>query len=418
MSNDVVDDQLRRNVLEVDGEGGRSSKKMGPTLVAIGVTALVASLLGVLGGAWLLSSVFGTDSILAENELESTVEQSSDGVTSPAEPSVPVAAPVDAGPVATLTATLTSGQFEVSGRLPDPALLAAVRETAASMYGPDFEDALVEDASLPLPGWSQMAANLVVSLPIISNGGFVLDGDVVTVWGTAGSVESHERFKGAVQQMLGPDVELVDNIEIVEKESPRLFIRKTDPKTIDMIGVVPDEGVRAVIEQTLAAIFTDHTINSDLAVDPAVLDAFVLYSLPRFAGLFVDFPVWEVRYSNSTFSSTTPGAATFEVDSAELASLGVTILDSIAVAMSGIPGIHLVVEGHPDSDGSATYNLELSNQRAQTVIDYLVTTHGIDPARLSAVGYGEERPIADNSDADGRTANRRVDVIISTPENL
>ena len=92
--------------------------------------------------------------------------------------------------------------------------------------------------------------------------------------------------------------------------------------------------------------------------------------------------------------------------------------NQIAVAMSGIPGIHLIVEGHTDSDGSATYNLELSNQRAQTVIDYLVTTHGIDPARLSAVGYGEERPIADNSDADGRTANRRVDVIISTPENL
>lgn len=69
------------------------------------------------------------------------------------------------------------------------------------------------------------------------------------------------------------------------------------------------------------------------------------------------------------------------------------------------------VAGHTDSSGSAEYNLMLSKNRANTVLNYLIT-YGANPANLTARGYGEAEPIADNTTAEGRVANRRVELRI------
>jgi len=68
----------------------------------------------------------------------------------------------------------------------------------------------------------------------------------------------------------------------------------------------------------------------------------------------------------------------------------------------------IVVEGHTDSTGSAAYNKSLSERRAAVMVDLLIRQYGINETRLSSVGYGEQRPIADNNTATGRAANRRV----------
>jgi len=70
--------------------------------------------------------------------------------------------------------------------------------------------------------------------------------------------------------------------------------------------------------------------------------------------------------------------------------------------------VKAVVEGHADSNGAAAYNKQLSQRRADSVRNALIRDYNIAENRLSAVGYGEERPIADNRTADGRRANRRV----------
>lgn len=74
---------------------------------------------------------------------------------------------------------------------------------------------------------------------------------------------------------------------------------------------------------------------------------------------------------------------------------------------------HLVVEvaGHTDSDGAASANLGLSERRANTVRDYLING-GISPSRLTARGYGESEPIADNATTEGKAENRRVELKI------
>jgi outer membrane protein OmpA-like peptidoglycan-associated protein len=74
----------------------------------------------------------------------------------------------------------------------------------------------------------------------------------------------------------------------------------------------------------------------------------------------------------------------------------------------------VIIEGHTDSVGSDESNLQLSQARANSVREYLLT-RGVDPARLQAIGRGEEHPIASNDDPDGRANNRRVQIIIPNP---
>ncbi len=78
--------------------------------------------------------------------------------------------------------------------------------------------------------------------------------------------------------------------------------------------------------------------------------------------------------------------------------------------MGDVPFATVLVEGHTDSIGSDAYNMGLSDRRAKAVFDYL-SSRGVNPARMSSVGYGETRPIADNSTDEGRQQNRRVMLI-------
>lgn len=76
------------------------------------------------------------------------------------------------------------------------------------------------------------------------------------------------------------------------------------------------------------------------------------------------------------------------------------------------PDTTAVIEGHTDEVGTDEYNMQLSQRRANSVVEYLVGHSGIDRARLKAVGYGKTRPVADNSTEDGKRQNRRIDSII------
>ncbi|MEN1728833.1 MAG: OmpA family protein, partial [Pseudomonadota bacterium] len=75
------------------------------------------------------------------------------------------------------------------------------------------------------------------------------------------------------------------------------------------------------------------------------------------------------------------------------------------------PDKRIRIEGHTDASGPATVNQRISQERAESVRDTLVAM-GIDADRIQAMGMGEDFPIASNEDADGRTRNRRVDVIL------
>ena len=99
----------------------------------------------------------------------------------------------------------------------------------------------------------------------------------------------------------------------------------------------------------------------------------------------------------------------FELNSSELTPESSESLDKVVAAMNDYPDLRIEVQAHTDSMGEAAYNQSLSEKRARSVRDYLVGK-GIAANRIEVKGYGETKPIADNSTREGRAKNRRVEL--------
>jgi OOP family OmpA-OmpF porin len=99
----------------------------------------------------------------------------------------------------------------------------------------------------------------------------------------------------------------------------------------------------------------------------------------------------------------------FDVDKFDLKEKSVTELQKMVRFLKDKenPSLRVEISGHTDNSGSESYNLQLSQKRAQAVYDYLVS-HGVDAARLNPKGYGSHEPIADNDTEEGRQKNRRI----------
>lgn len=107
----------------------------------------------------------------------------------------------------------------------------------------------------------------------------------------------------------------------------------------------------------------------------------------------------------------------FDFNSAALTPTSMSNLDKLANVMLQYPDTNINVYGHTDSKGSDEYNLGLSQKRASSVIDYLVSK-GIARTRLNALGMGEKDPIASNDTEEGRAKNRRVEFAITANEEM
>ena len=90
-------------------------------------------------------------------------------------------------------------------------------------------------------------------------------------------------------------------------------------------------------------------------------------------------------------------------------------IDRLSKYLQESPGTKIIVEGHTDDRGSAEYNEDLSNRRAQAVAKAL-ESRGVSADRIEAVGRGKNYPVASNEDAAGRQQNRRVEIVFSNPQ--
>jgi outer membrane protein OmpA-like peptidoglycan-associated protein len=107
-------------------------------------------------------------------------------------------------------------------------------------------------------------------------------------------------------------------------------------------------------------------------------------------------------------------AVYFDTAKATIQARSFKLLDQVAKILKEHPELErVVIEGHTDNAGKPEANLKLSQRRAESVRNYLIKK-GVEPQRLEAKGFGQERPIADNKTAKGRATNRRVE-FITTP---
>ncbi len=106
----------------------------------------------------------------------------------------------------------------------------------------------------------------------------------------------------------------------------------------------------------------------------------------------------------------------FPVGSAEIRPANFSLLTSVQRAIRELPTAPIAIEGHTDSQGHDQFNQSLSKRRADAVREYLIANMSLSGARITAVGFGENRPIANNETIAGRAKNRRIDVRFHLPE--
>uniref|UniRef100_UPI000464DBCD OmpA family protein n=1 Tax=Pseudomonas syringae TaxID=317 RepID=UPI000464DBCD len=115
----------------------------------------------------------------------------------------------------------------------------------------------------------------------------------------------------------------------------------------------------------------------------------------------------EVQRQGDQIKLIMPGNITFATDSSAIASSFYSPLNNLASSLKQFNQNNIEIVGYTDSTGSRQHNMDLSQQRAQSVATYL-TSQGVDQAHLSVRGAGPDQPIASNADVNGRAQNRRV----------
>jgi outer membrane protein OmpA-like peptidoglycan-associated protein len=126
---------------------------------------------------------------------------------------------------------------------------------------------------------------------------------------------------------------------------------------------------------------------------------------------FEQIPGFDARRAEGRLIVTVPNTVLFDFDSYALRYEARRDLDRVADILARYPETNITVAGHTDSIGDANYNQRLSEYRAQSVANYLLS-RGVQPFRIGSVGYGETMPIASNSTEGGRQRNRRVELDI------
>jgi chemotaxis protein MotB len=204
---------------------------------------------------------------------------------------------------------------------------------------------------------------------------------------TMGSTDKNmmKEFQNALQSGLGV-LAAGSKVSIAVNDSQPL-VSVDGPRTQGQGETTPGEG-----EDTMDAI--DDALG-ELAADPGI----------------------NVTYANQEARISFEDALLFDFGKAEINSSGLAFLDKIAAMVQKISCL-VRVEGHTDNVPIHTHrfpsNWDLSTARAVSVVKYLVDIGKINPQRLSAVGYGESRPLAPNDSTANRARNRRVEIVLVT----
>jgi outer membrane protein OmpA-like peptidoglycan-associated protein len=127
---------------------------------------------------------------------------------------------------------------------------------------------------------------------------------------------------------------------------------------------------------------------------------------------------FQAQQSGRSLSMNLSGDLLFDYDKAALKPEAEQALKKVAIVLSQFPESQVTVEGYTDSKGAKSANMQLSRERAQAVKDWLVKNGGVSAANISTKGFGEQYPVASNTNANGtdnplgRALNRRVSIIV------
>jgi len=175
------------------------------------------------------------------------------------------------------------------------------------------------------------------------------------------------------------------------------------------IGVVGGAAVGAVIGKA-----TGNTVRGAIigAAVGGIAGGLIGHEMDKQAAeLAYDMPGATVQRIGEGITVTFPDGLLFGYDSDQLTAEARDNLRKFAASLKKYPNTRTLIVGHTDSDGTAAYNMDLSDRRSYSAANF-VCGEGVDRARVGTAGRGESEPIATNSSDDGRRQNRRVEIAI------
>ncbi len=314
-------------------------------------------------------------------------------------------------PVANLRADLRDGTLTLSGSIPGAETAGQIETITGLVYDPFRSNDLQIDDTLDEESWLPGSANAVALLTIVGNATLDISGTEATLVGQAGSEAKKAQLEGDLQAVLGADVNLTSNIEVTGKTPPIYTADAPGDGSVTLGGVMPDQASIDLIAGAAVAIYGEENVVNEMTIGTDIDKTFSIFRIPLTFEQFRPIPEWELRIENDEITGNVRGGATFDFGSAELTPALRTLLDTAAGILLRNPSIEITIEGHTDSIGSDSFNQVLSEARAAAGVAYLIS-RGVPEARLTSVGYGETRPIGDNSTASGRQQNRRLEFVL------
>ncbi len=333
---------------------------------------------------------------------ETAQEDPADGATTV---TVLPAPPTDAPFV---DATLSNNLFVLSGRVPDEETKQALEAKAELAYSPFFSSELEVDDSIDPVEWLVAAPEIVGLLPMITDGTIRMQDDAIALAGRSPNPEYAANFEGALSLITGLPVSS-SAIEITDLAPPRFVATVSEGKVV-LEGEIPSEAIGQTFVQGAAAIYGQENVTSTMTVDDGTYTSFWMYTMPGIFQLFQPFPAYEIQVIDGVTSGAMQGGVLFDLNSSEISDQAAQVLGVGVALLVRDRSLDMTVVGHTDSQGPRDLNQQLSLQRAQSVVDFLIA-NGVSEDRLTADGKGPDEPIASNDDEEGRALNRRVEFL-------
>ncbi|MCP4965833.1 MAG: OmpA family protein [bacterium] len=360
------------------------------------------------------------------------------------EPPPPVVQPPE------VTFRIVGDAVSIRGAVPTADVEATLVEAAEKQYGADrVINALVVSEGVPEAAWLGRIRDVFPQIGKLRSGGFTATDDGFTISGDVISEAVREEMLGEIDLVLADALPVRTEITIAVLPSPT-FTASGSSGLVRLAGSLPNQETVDQIAEAAGRLHEGETIVNGLRVNEVAgpewlelidglldvvtrLDSWTLEvadGVVTITGMALDedraaavdvlasqvtedqlVVIADVQINPAAvaiqLTNLLQGTATFESNQAELSESGVAQLNAAIGILDANPTAVVVIQGYTDNEGDPAANLELSQQRAEAVLVFLVEG-GIDPSRLSVIGLGEADPVADNSTEEGRALNRRI----------
>ncbi len=305
-------------------------------------------------------------------------------------------------------------QYRISGAVPSEDIRSAISTSVTETYGEDpalVKNELTVDPSLPAANWAGSVPSFVKTIPFETvDGSFAINNDETLLTGVAANQEKLDTVLAAAETAGLPTVK---STIILDTRGTSTLIASARDGKLDLVGVLPEQRLIDKIVADAEALYGPGNVNNLFQIDDNVFATYPMINFGRVnVGTFEPLGDFDLRLANSELSAQVRDGVLFAPGSAELT-------PENQEKLSKFPGFikranrPVFIFGHSDNTGEPQENQELSQARADSVRNYLLS-FDVNPDQITSEGRGESDPIESNDTPEGKAANRRVEIAVGS----